>query len=418
VISKEDGDDMTTALILGAGPAGCAAAYFLRKEGIDDITIYERKKLGGCAHTRFYDGIPYEFGPQIMFTDKDYLRCIFEEFLPYYPPPNPDGQYKYVASVDGTLDDVHDFPITVGNVLKMKNPADVIYELYQINLENPNYENFEKYCISRVGRTLYETYIKNYNRKAWQMDPADMDTEWVKFRPLTLQRTATRFGDQWQGHPGNFNPMWEQMTAGVRVECGEVTVGDDLDYYVDQEPIKADLIVTTLPMSNELEFVNACLVYIVLKSQKTVMPRAFTTFPNTYDFVRVFEYRQQFYVESEYTLISFGFRWRHEYAVDEYIEQTFDFCKNVLKKEVVAHWVESREGVYPLNTRENMKRFQRLLERTRNRDVIPVGRAGMHAYCSKDTAIRMGLEVARYLDELLDPDTKIERLLEMRKDLH
>jgi len=404
--------------VLGGGPAGCAAAYYLRQRGINDVTVYERDRIGGCAHTSFYAGIPYEFGPQVMFTNRDYLRRIFEQFLPYYPPPNPDRQYKYVVSIDGTLDDVHDFPITVENVLKMKNPGDVIYELYQVNLDKPNYDNFEDYCISRVGQTLYETYIKNYNRTAWQMDPAEMDTEWVKFRPLTLQRIATRFGDQWQGHPGDYNPMWEQMTSGAQVVCGEVTVGDDLDYYLNGDPIQADLVVTTLSLSDRLEFVNTCLVYVALRSEQVVLPRAFTTFPNTYAFVRAFEYRQQFEVDSEYTLVSFDFPWRYEYRESDYVEQVLSFCSNVLEKEVAEHWVTSRERIYPVNTRENMRRFQDLLERTGSRNVIPIGRAGMHAYCSKDTAIRMGLEAAKYLDELLSPETKLARLSKMREDLH
>jgi len=44
--------------IIGGGPAGCAAAYFLRKKGITDITFYERTTVGGCAYTKFYDNIP------------------------------------------------------------------------------------------------------------------------------------------------------------------------------------------------------------------------------------------------------------------------------------------------------------------------------------------------------------------------
>ncbi len=39
-------------VILGAGPAGCSAAYELRAKGITDITIVERDALGGCAETR------------------------------------------------------------------------------------------------------------------------------------------------------------------------------------------------------------------------------------------------------------------------------------------------------------------------------------------------------------------------------
>jgi UDP-galactopyranose mutase len=404
--------------ILGGGPAGCAAAYFLRQKGVSDIIVYERAKRGGCAHTDFYENIPYEFGPQIMFTDKDYLRRIFEKFLPCYPPPNKDKHYKYMVSVDGTLGDCHDFPVTIGNIFKLKKFAKISYELCRAHLAKRDYSNFENYCISRIGKTLYETYIKNYNRKAWQMDPADMDTEWARFRPLTLQARSSRFKNQWQGHPGNYNPMWEAMTSDIEVKQAHVRLGGDVEYFVNGSPVEADLIVTTIPMSEKLEFINTCIVYVVLRSDATVMPCAFTTFPNTYTFTRIFEYRQEFRVESHYTVISFDFPWKNECRKDHYIEQALWFCKHMLKKEVVDHWLDNREKIYPVPTRKNSSYFRRLVEDIATRTIIPIGRAGMHAYISKDTCIRMGMETAEYLDELMDPGTKTKRLLDMRKDLH
>ena len=46
--------------------------------------------IGGCAHTKFCEGIPYEFGPQILFTDEERLQKIFEEFLTNRSPPTKD----------------------------------------------------------------------------------------------------------------------------------------------------------------------------------------------------------------------------------------------------------------------------------------------------------------------------------------
>jgi UDP-galactopyranose mutase len=404
--------------ILGGGPAGCAAAYFLRRKGVSDIAIYEAAELGGCAHTRFFAGIPYEFGPQVMFTHRADLRHIFEQFLPYHPPPDPERRYRYLCSVDGGLDDLHDFPVTLANVLRADRPLEVIDELYRLELSQPDYGSFERYCISRVGRTLYETYIKNYNAKAWQMDPAEMDAEWVHFRPLTLQRTASRFGDQWQGHPGNYNPMWEAMAAGARLVRGRVDIVGDLDYRRGGEPIDADVVVTTLTLSPRLEFVNTCLVYVALKSEEVVLPAPFVTFPNHYDFVRVFEYRQQFAVDSAYTLLSFDCPWRGALDQDRFIAQALQFCRHVIRREVAEWWVASRERIYPLSTRPNLRSFRSLLEASAERPVIPIGRAGLHAYISKDTAIRMGREVAEHWEELLDPRRKRGRLDAMRHDLH
>jgi UDP-galactopyranose mutase len=404
--------------ILGGGPAGCAAAYFLRAKGIDDITIYEEAELGGCAHTRVYEGIPYEFGPQVMFTDREDLRRIFEQFLPYHPPPNAERRYRYLCAVRGTLDDCHDFPLTLGNVLRVDRPLQVIDELYRLELSRPDYANFERYCVSRVGRTLYETYIKNYNAKAWQMDPAAMDTEWVHFRPLTLQASASRFGDQWQGHPGSYNPMWARMTLGTRIVRGRVDIVGDLEYRYAGEPIDADVVVTTLTPSPRLEFVNTCLVYVALRSEETVLPAAFVTFPNHYDFVRAFEYRQQFAVDAPCTLLSFDCPWRGTLDRDRFVAQVLAFCRDVIGREVVEWWVESRERIYPLSTGANLRALRGVLAASAGRPVIPIGRAGLHAYVSKDTAIRMARDVAEHWDELLDPRRKGARLAAMRRDLH
>ena len=83
------------------------------------------------------------------------------------------------------------------------------------------------------------------------------------------------------------------MTRGARVVRGRVEIAGDLDYRFEGVPIDADVVVTTLTLSPRLEFVNTCLVYVALRSEDVVLPAAFVTFPNHYDFVRAFEYRQQ-----------------------------------------------------------------------------------------------------------------------------
>ena len=38
-----------------------------------------------------------------------------------------------------------------------------------LNFKNIYITNFEKYVISRMGKTLYELYVKNYNIKQWKI---------------------------------------------------------------------------------------------------------------------------------------------------------------------------------------------------------------------------------------------------------
>lgn len=414
---------MTSALILGGGPAGCAASYYLKKKGIADITVVERSKVGGCAETRHYHKIAYEFGPQVMTTDEERLKKVFEEFVTQYPPPTPDHRYHPALSVDGGVYDtsIHSFPVTVANVLRLPNPTQAIYELYQINLDKPDYSNFENYVISRMGKILYETYVKNYNIKQWRIHPRDMDAEWAKFRQLTLKLPQQgMFGDKWQGHPGNYNPMWEGMLKESKIIHGEAKVSEDFQHVtVDGKPIDADLIVSTIPLSEKLDFIGACLIYVGIQSEKMLMPSYATSFPNNYAFVRVMEYRQQFYVDSEYTLLDFQFPWREVCEADKYISEVKWFVKNILKKEITDLWVDSRESIYPISTKRNIDLAKHQLDLASRSKVIPLGRCGVHAYVSKDTCIRMALIMAENLEDILsdNPEKKKRVLLSMREKL-
>ncbi len=409
------------ALILGGGPAGCAAAYELRAAGVVEITIAEREALGGCARTQRYEGIPYEFGPQVMYTDEEPLREVFERFLRQTPPPTDDGEYHPKVSIDGTLDDPHDFPITVANVLKLPDPARAIYELYQVNLEKPDYTSFESYIISRIGRTLYETYVRNYNLKQWKIPPSEMDAEWARFRTLTLRERPDMFRGRWQGHPGDYNPLWEGLAAGARVVRGEAAVSADFQRVsVDGDPVEADLIVSTLPLSADLEFINTCILYVVVRSEAEVMPSYATSFPNHYGFVRVMDYRQQYRVDSELALLDFEFPWVGVCEEQKYREEAEWFCRNVLRREILESWVWNKERVYPVATRKNLARVEAQLERAAASRVIPIGRAGVHAYCSKDTCLRMAKIVASNLDAVRsgDPARKLAVLRTLREKLN
>lgn len=414
---------MTKVYILGAGPAGCATAYFLKAKGLDDITVVERRAIGGCSRTRTYHDIPYEFGPQVMYTDEARLRAVFETFLRLTPPPTADGRYRPALSIDGNLDEasIHSFPVTFANILRLPNAAEVIEELYNVNLEKPDYSSFEAYVISRIGPTLYRLYVEGYNTKQWRIHPRDMDAEWARFRPFTLRGDdAGMFKHDWQGHPGNYNPIWEGMLKGVKVVKGEARLSDDYETVtVDGSIVTADLIVSTLPLADALDFVSACLVYVGIRSASTLMPSYATSFPNNYEFVRVMEYRQQYAVDSDYTLLDFQFPWIGTCPTDEFIAQAKWFVREKLGREVAELWVDNRERIYPVSTKANLDLVERQLQRASRSAVVPLGRCGVHAYVSKDTCIRMAIILAERLDDVLsgDPDRKLHVLRLFREKL-
>lgn len=407
-------------VILGGGPAGCAAAYMLKNRGVSDVTVVERDRLGGCSYTQHYEGIPYEFGPQIMYTDEDRLRAVFEKWLVQTPPPTDDREYHPAVSIDGTLDDPHDFPITIRNVMKLPDPGKVIYELYKLNLDQPDFSNFENYIVSRMGPTLYETYVKNYNIKQWKIHPRDMDAEWARFRTLTLREKPDMFRGRWQGHPGDYNPMWKGLTADVRVTSGLADVSEDFQRVtVDGSPVEADLVVSTLPLSKQLGFINTTIVFVAVKAEGKVMPSYATSFPNNYGFVRVMDFKQQYHVDSPLALLDFEFPWVGECEERKYVEEAVWFVKHVLRREIVDQWVWTKPNIYPVSTRTHLELANHQLELAAASKVVPLGRLGVHAYCSKDTCIRMAMTLADHLETVTGGDVGAKRsvLAKLREKL-
>lgn len=407
-------------LILGGGPAGIAAAWYAKQKGITDITIVEKDdKIGGCSATNFYNGIPYEYGPQILYTDEDDIKELFEKFVSNSPPKTEDNQYHPKVSVDGKLDNMHDFPVTIANVLKQENPAKVIAELYRINLDKPDFSNFENYMISRIGETLYESYIKNYNVKHWKRNPSQMDADWAKLRTLTLRERNDMFQDRWQGHPGDHMPLWKGLAEGVKIIKGDASVSEDMkNVFVNGERMEADLIISTLPLGKDLDYIHSLKVFVGVKEPGFVMPSYANTFPNNYNFTRIVEYKQQYYADSNYSLLSFAFPFNDSVDEKESLEETKWFVKNILKREIEDIWPSQRKYTYPVHARNSMEKLNEKFKMASNTNIVPSGRCGVHAYVSKDVCFRMGRIIFNNLDDVLSGgDKKIKVLHSLREKL-
>ncbi|MFO0567027.1 MAG: UDP-galactopyranose mutase [Polyangiaceae bacterium] len=251
-----------------------------------------------------------------------------------------------------------------------------------------------------MGRTLYETYVENYNKKQWKIHPRDMDAEWARFRTLTLREKPDMFRGRWQGHPGDYNPMWSGMTQDVSVVTGLAEVSEDFQRVtVDGDPVDADLVVSTLPLSRQLGFINTFIVYVVVESEGYVMPSYATSFPNHYDFVRVMEFKQQYHVDSRFSVLDFEFPWVGECDEAKYLAGGGLVLQERARSRI------SRSGsqrIYPVSTRDVGSRPVPTRAR-REVQGVPSG-ARESAYCSMNTCIRMAMTAGENLDALVSGD--------------
>jgi protoporphyrinogen oxidase len=68
-------------IIVGAGPAGLAAAYELIKNGIRPIILEKADKVGGLARTETYQGCHFDIGGHRFFSKIDQINLLWQEIL-------------------------------------------------------------------------------------------------------------------------------------------------------------------------------------------------------------------------------------------------------------------------------------------------------------------------------------------------
>ena len=112
-------------LIIGAGPAGCAAVHKLSEINGLDITIIDKAShLGAGVRTNFYGGHPYTFGPRHFFTQNrevyDYLNSIV--------PLRDCGDHQFISYVEED-NAFYNFPIHMDDVRSMPDSSKIINEI-------------------------------------------------------------------------------------------------------------------------------------------------------------------------------------------------------------------------------------------------------------------------------------------------
>tara|TARA_B100000575_G_C22916731_1_gene532061 strand:+ start:336 stop:800 length:465 start_codon:yes stop_codon:yes gene_type:complete len=151
---------MKKVIILGGGPAGCAAAHQIGMLDGYDVTIIEKTSLigGGCL-TKFFGGHPYTFGPRHFLTDKPYLY----EFLKKYVPMRSCGEHEFKTYIESE-DEFYNYPLIETDIQRMPD-VDKITEERKNAKGAEGQKNLQDYWLNTVGPTLFKKFIHDYNKK-------------------------------------------------------------------------------------------------------------------------------------------------------------------------------------------------------------------------------------------------------------
>ena len=186
---------MKKAIIIGAGPAGLTAAYYLLKEtDIHPIIIEKEDFVGGIARTVEYKGNRMDIGGHRFFSKNQEIVDLWEDLLPVQGKKAMDDkllkrncQLQDNGPDPETADEVmlkrhrisrilylrrfFDYPISLGlntiaNLGLMRLMLVIVSYIKAVFVKLPE-TNLENFMINRFGKKLYKMFFKDYTHKVW-----------------------------------------------------------------------------------------------------------------------------------------------------------------------------------------------------------------------------------------------------------
>lgn len=174
---------MSKIVIIGAGPAGLAAAYRLAKDGQDVLVLEKEDYVGGLCHTVDYQGYKFDFGGHRFFTkDKEVQKfwqdIIGDDFLRRPRLSRIYYQKKFFA-----------YPIKLIDALSKLGLVEsfmIALSLFWVRIkriwkDKPEI-TFEDWVVNRFGQRLFNHFFKSYTEKLWGISVKEVGADWAAQR--------------------------------------------------------------------------------------------------------------------------------------------------------------------------------------------------------------------------------------------
>ena len=310
---------MKTALIIGGGFSGCAAAHQFELLGDWDVTLVESASfLGAGNRTQWFGGHPYTFGPRHFLTP--YVETF--EYLNAIVPIRRCPEHEFLTYVERD-NAFYAFPINMTDVRTMPDYKEIQAEMDEKKREEfrgaKEAKNIEDYWIGSVGRRLYDKFIDQYSKKMWLVDDnKEIDTfGWspkgvaLKDGPRAAWDTAI------SGYP--YAPDGYDYYFGFATKAARVLLSTKISSFdipnkkvvIDGVAKSFDVIVNTIAPDTIFSECFGALPFLGREFHKIVFPTEyvlpenvyFLYYPNDEKFTRLVEYKKFTHHKSPTTLI-------------------------------------------------------------------------------------------------------------------
>jgi UDP-galactopyranose mutase len=279
-------------LVVGAGFAGSVVAERLaRGSGKRVLIVDKRPHIGGNAYDHYDEAglLVHRYGPHIFHTNSAEVFSYLSNFTEWR-----DYEHRVRAMVDGKLLPI---PINLDTVNELYGlsltPAECEAYYARVAEARPLIRNSEDVVVSKVGRDLYEKFVKNYTRKQWGLDPSELDPAVLARIPTRTNRDDRYFTDAFQAMPRHgFTRMFERM-----LDHPNISLLLQTDYHEVVRSVPHREIVYTGPVDEFFNYRFGKLPYRSLHFRHQTLntelhqPVAVVNYPNEHAYTRVTEFK-------------------------------------------------------------------------------------------------------------------------------
>lgn len=220
--------------VIGAGPAGLAAAYQLAKSGVAVQVFEAGPHVGGLARTIELWGMKADLGPHRFLSADRRVNELWLEVIGHdYTMVNRLTRIFY----QGRFFHYPLKPFDALARLGVFEAARCLASYARGRLRpGPLDGSFENWVVNRFGRRLFEIFFKSYSEKLWGISCQELDSDFAaqRIKKLTLLgaiKNALTLGrknehktlaDQFAYPHGGSGVLYERMAAAVTARGGRV----------------------------------------------------------------------------------------------------------------------------------------------------------------------------------------------------
>jgi protoporphyrinogen oxidase len=443
-------------VVLGAGLAGLATAFELRRAGVE-VTVLEKEDwVGGMARSWKQGAYWLDHGPHRFHSrDKGLIDHLYEVL-------DNDVVIRDRLSRIYMQGKFFHYPLKAQNVLQnmpkgilLRAGLDYVgIRMLQWFKKIPD-DNFENWVLKRFGRTLYQMFFGTYTSKAWKMPCTEISADWASQRISqanlwdTIKKTLSPPKDGevrslvsefWYPGHGGIGQIGRKYAEKIRAMGGAIHLATPLERIeierglarraVGRTPagaelvVECDQIVNTIPLPRMLEALRpaigedvraaigklkySCIVFVYLEvEQPSVSPDHWVYLPEKHLTIhRISEFKNfsDDAAPGESTVVCCEITCRED---DESWNLSFEEATAIAIRDlemvglirpgsargIDLHRLRYAYPIYDLTYKENLEVLKLAAKKVRN--LHTTGRQGLYRYNNMDHSIAMGRRIAK-----------------------